>query len=70
MFSAKGRRTFIMVNLKRDTTGRLAAEPVETGASGAITTLTKAVGYVEIPENLQFIDEGEDVAVTLFKRVA
>ena len=65
MFSAKGRRTFVMVNLCRDRLNRLVAEPVETGASGAITTLAKADGYLEIPENLQFIDENEKVVVTL-----
>lgn len=66
MFSAKGRRTFVMVNLKVDKLNRLTAEPVETGASGAITTLAKADGYLEIPENLQFIDENDEVVVTLF----
>jgi len=46
---------------------RLVAEPVETGASGAITTLAKADGFVEIPENQQFIDADEEVEVTLLK---
>jgi molybdenum cofactor synthesis domain-containing protein len=67
MFSAKGRRTFVMVKLKRDEFNRLVAEPVETGASGAITTLAKADGFVEIPENQQFIDTGEEITVTLLK---
>jgi molybdenum cofactor synthesis domain-containing protein len=67
MFSAKGRRTFVMVKLKRDKSNRLIAEPVETGASGAITTLAKADGFVEIPENQQFIDTDEEVAVSLLK---
>jgi len=66
MFSAKGRRTFVMVKLKRESNG-FVAEPVETGASGAITTLAKADGFVEIPENQQFIDAGEEVAVALLK---
>jgi molybdenum cofactor synthesis domain-containing protein len=66
MFSAKGRRTFVMVNLRRDRLNRIVAEPVETGASGAIMTLAKADGYLEIPENLQFIDENDEVVVTLF----
>jgi len=67
MFSARGRRTFVMVKLKRDAAERLVAEPVETGASGAITTLAKADGFVEVPANQQFIDADEDVAVTLLK---
>ena len=67
MFSAKGRRTFVMVKLKRDRTKGLLAEPVETGASGAITTLAKADGFVEIPANQQFIDADEEVTVALLK---
>jgi len=68
MFPAKGRRTFVMVRLKRDETGRLMAEPVPIGLSGAITTLAKADGFVEITENQQFIATNEEVTVHLFKR--
>ncbi|MEM2994503.1 MAG: molybdopterin-binding protein [Candidatus Bathyarchaeia archaeon] len=67
MFPAKGRRTFIMVKLKRDALGRLVAEPVPFGLSGAITTLTSADGFVEIAENQQFIEAGDEVQVRLFK---
>lgn len=70
MFSAKGRRTFVMVQLVLDPeTCRLIAEPVESGASGAITTLAKADGFVEVPENQQFIDGDEEVSVKLFRNV-
>ncbi len=64
MFSAKGRRTFVMVKLRKEK-GKLVAEAVETGASGAITTLAKADGFVEIPENQQFIDANDEVTVWL-----
>ncbi|MCL6577932.1 MAG: molybdopterin molybdenumtransferase MoeA [Candidatus Bathyarchaeota archaeon] len=67
MFPAKGRRTFVMVKLKRDKSQRLLAEPVPSGLSGAITTLAKADGFVEIAENQQFIDANEEVSVHLFK---
>ncbi|HLB99794.1 MAG TPA: gephyrin-like molybdotransferase Glp [Candidatus Bathyarchaeia archaeon] len=67
MFSAKGRRTFVMVKLKRDESKRLMAEPVESGASGAITTLARADGCVEIPENQQFVDRDDEVTVVLFR---
>ena len=70
MFSAKGRRTFVMVNLEFDTTCRLIAEPVESGASGAITTLAKADGFVEISENEQFVDVDQEVTVSLFRSVS
>jgi putative molybdopterin biosynthesis protein len=68
MFPAKGRRTFIMVRLKRDKSSRLVAEPVPTGLSGAITTLARADGFVEITENQQYIDANEQVMVHLFNR--
>ena len=68
MFAAKGRRTFVMVKLRRDRANRFVAEAVETGASGAITTLTKADGYVEIPEDQQFVDKDEEVEVTVFEK--
>ncbi len=67
MFSAKGRRTFVMVKIEFDKECRLIAEPVETGASGAITTLSNADGFVEIAENEQFVDVDQEVTVTLFR---
>ncbi|MEM2147819.1 MAG: molybdopterin-binding protein, partial [Candidatus Bathyarchaeia archaeon] len=68
MFPARGRRTFVMVKLTGDEAKGLIAEPVPTGLSGAITTLLKADGFVEITENQQFIDTGEEVTVHLFKK--
>lgn len=69
MFSAKGRRTFITVKLKRDKANRLVAEPVPTGLSGAITTLADADGFVEIAENVQFVDADKEVKVRLFRNL-
>ncbi len=66
MFSARGRRTFIMANLDYDKTGTLLVSPVPTGLSGAITTLAKADGFVEISETQQFIDVGTEIDVHLF----
>jgi putative molybdopterin biosynthesis protein len=67
LFPARGRRTFVTVTLRRSKQGKLLASPVPTGLSGAITTLAKADGFVEISENQQFIDAGETVMVQLFK---
>jgi molybdopterin molybdotransferase len=68
MFSAKGRRTFVTVKLRlNEKSKRLVADAVETGASGAITTLAKADGFLEIPENEQFVDADEEVTVWLLK---
>jgi molybdopterin biosynthesis enzyme len=65
MFSAKGRKTFVMVTLKEGKSDKLLAEPVFTGDSGAITTLAKADGFVVVPENVQFIDFDQEVTVHL-----
>jgi molybdenum cofactor synthesis domain-containing protein len=67
MFSAKSRRTFVMVQLEFDRECRLIAEPVEGGSSGAITTLANADGFVEIAENEDYIDRGLEVGVWLFR---
>jgi len=67
LFPARGRRTFVTVTLRRGKQGKLLASPVPTGLSGAITTLAKADGFVEISENHQFVDAGETVLVQLFK---
>jgi len=56
-----------MVKLTRDKSGRLLASPVPLGLSGAITTLAKADGFVEIHESQQFISIGDEVTVHLFK---
>ncbi len=69
MFPARGRRTFVMVKIKRDESQRFMAEPVPVGLSGAITTLLRADGFIEIPENQQFVDAGEGVTVHLFKNL-
>jgi molybdenum cofactor synthesis domain-containing protein len=67
LFSAKGRQTFIMIKLELDVEkGRLFAEPI-TEASGAITTLTNADGFIEIPENQQYINKDEEVIIKLFR---
>jgi putative molybdopterin biosynthesis protein len=65
LFSAKGRKTFVTVKLSRDKNQILKADPTKTGVSGAITTLAKADGFIEIPSSQQFIDSNEEVTVTL-----
>jgi putative molybdopterin biosynthesis protein len=67
MFPARGRRTFVMVNLTYDQKGKTLASPVPIGMSGAITTLASADGFIEIPEKRQFVDMGDEVTVHLFQ---
>lgn len=44
------------------------AYPIEKG-SGAITTLSEADGFIEIPSTVEIIDAHEDVDVTLFSEL-
>lgn len=44
---------------------RGVAYPIEKG-SGAITTLSEADGFIEIPANVEMVEAGEDVKVTVF----
>lgn len=67
MFSAKGRRTFVMVKLRSNESNVILAEPVQRGESGAISLLARADGFVEIPENAQFVDADDRVFVHLFR---
>jgi len=55
------------VSLAYNKSGKLLASPVPLGLSGAITTLAKADGFVEIEEKKQFIDAGEEARIYLFK---
>jgi molybdenum cofactor synthesis domain-containing protein len=56
---SEGRSQLLPVGLIRN-----IAYPVEKG-SGAITTLSEADGFIEIPSTVEIIEAGEDVEVTL-----
>ncbi|MBN1784848.1 MAG: molybdopterin molybdotransferase MoeA [Candidatus Bathyarchaeota archaeon] len=63
-----GRRVFLRVRVfEKD--GAFFAEPVRLTGSGVITTMTKANGYVIIPENREGVEEGELVRVRLFSSI-
>ena len=65
---ALGRRVFLRVRVfERDDS--FFAEPVRVTGSGVITTMTKANGYVIIPENREGVEEGESVRVQLFSSI-
>ncbi len=66
--TALGRKNFVRVKVfqKND---QLSAEPVSAKGSGAISTMTKANGYVIVPENREGIAEGETVTVHMFGEV-
>jgi len=65
IFSARGRQEFLPVHVIRDESGGFLAYPTTEG-SGAITSLAMADGFIEMPDEVQFFDEGENVEVKLF----
>jgi len=64
-FTSGGRREFTPVNIVKSESEDYSVYPVP-GSSGAITSLAEADGFIEIPENKQFLDSGESVTVRLF----
>jgi len=65
---ALGRRVFLRVRVYEKEGGFLA-EPVRVTGSGVLTTMTRANGYVIIPENSEGLEEGEAVRVQLFSSI-
>ena len=63
-----GRRVYLRVKVFETDEGFLA-EPVRVTGSGVITTITKANGYVIIPENREGLESGEKVRVSLFSSI-
>jgi len=66
--SALGRRVFLRV-YAFERGGEFLAEPVRVKGAGYLSTLTRANGYVVIPENLEGLGEGEYVTVHLFDKI-
>jgi molybdopterin molybdotransferase len=66
--TALGRKTFVRVRVFQKNE-ELFAEPVSARGSGIISTMTKANGYVVVPENREGLEEGESVSVQLFDNV-
>lgn len=66
--STLGRRDFLRVKLEENKEG-LVAIPLRTTGSGILSSMTRADGVVEIPEDVEGLDEGERVKVKLFPHV-
>lgn len=60
-----GRKTFVRVHVFQRH-GEFFAEPISARGSGIISTMTKANGYVIVPENREGLEEKECVSVHLF----
>ncbi|MGQ9565027.1 MAG: molybdopterin molybdotransferase MoeA [Candidatus Bathyarchaeales archaeon] len=65
---ALGRRVFLRV-LVSFNDNEFFAEPIRVTGSGMLSTMTRANGYVVIPENREGLEEGEVVLVHLFDNV-
>jgi len=62
---ALGRRVYLRVKTLEQA-GKFYAEPVRTKGSGLYSSMTRANGYVIIPEDREGLEEGETVVVHLF----
>ncbi len=60
VFSVKGRRQFLPVRIEGE-----KAVPILKG-SGAVTSFIDADGFIEVPENVEIVEAGEEVEVTFF----
>ncbi|MHA1299749.1 MAG: molybdopterin biosynthesis protein, partial [Candidatus Helarchaeota archaeon] len=66
IYSELGRRELRAVKLIEGENDQIYATPIHTG-SEAISTLALTDGYIEIPEQVQLIEEGEKIRIILFK---
>jgi molybdopterin molybdotransferase len=63
-----GRKNFVRVYVFQQN-GEFVAEPISARGSSMISTMTRANGYVVVPENREGLEEGERVSVQLFDTV-
>ena len=63
--TALGRKNFVRIRVT-EKNGEFTAEPISARGSGAISTMTRANGYIIVPENREGVTEGETVIVHLF----
>lgn len=66
--STLGRRDFVRVKIEETDEGILAV-PLRASGSGVMSSMVDADGLVEIPENVEGINEGELVRVALFPHI-
>jgi molybdopterin molybdotransferase len=66
--AALGRRAFLRVHVFEED-DKLLADPVRIKGSGVLTTMTRANGYVIIPESHEGLEKNELVTVHLFDKI-
>jgi molybdopterin molybdotransferase len=68
IFTTLGRKAFVRVHVVQRN-GELIAEPISVRGSSMISTMTRANGYVIVPENREGIEGGETVDVNFFDSI-
>jgi putative molybdopterin biosynthesis protein len=63
--TSKGRRELLPVHLTRTAAGDYLAYPT-MGGSGAISSFSLSDGYIDIPDTVNYVEEGDEVKVYLF----
>jgi molybdopterin molybdotransferase len=66
--STLGRRDYVRVRLQVDSEGETIAQPLRSSGSGIISSMTKADGLIEIPEDAEGLEKGSKVVVKLFAK--
>jgi molybdenum cofactor synthesis domain-containing protein len=66
--SPPGVKSFVRVIIKKFEKNYLA-EPISTSGSGILSSIVKANGIIEIPEESEGIEEGEEVEAYLFRPI-
>jgi molybdopterin molybdotransferase len=66
--TALGRKSYVRVRVSWRG-GELRAEPISARGSSVISTMTKANGYIVVPENREGLEEGELVTVRMFDHI-
>lgn len=66
--STIGRRDYVRVRLQQTEEAVTVAYPVRSSGSGIISSMTKADGLIEIPEDSEGIEKGSKVTVKLFAK--
>jgi molybdopterin molybdotransferase len=64
--STLGRRDYVRVRLQPNSEGINIAYPVRISGASIISSMTKADGLIEVPEDTEGIEKGSKVTVKLF----
>lgn len=61
-----GRKDFVRIKLEKTDGGGFLAEPVSSSGSGIISSMVKSDGFVLISENMEGVEEGGEILVSVY----